>query len=117
MGQGGQLLVDGVDAVTVNADGEVLQKERSAGRLRTVELKRHQLVRGPDGHLHAREGQSPTELAATRVKTGQLEGSNVQTSTEMVDLMQTQRVFEAMQRLLTTYDQHVESAIQRLSDF
>jgi flagellar basal body rod protein FlgG len=52
-----------------------------------------------------------------RLKVGHLEGSNVAVPREMTDLMQNLRAFEAVQRLMTSYDDQLGSAIQRLSEF
>ena len=70
-----------------------------------------------DGGLFA-EGRSPALVseADIDVRQGFLENSNVQQAREMVELMQTMRRFESMQRIVQGYDDLVGSAIRKLGD-
>jgi flagellar basal-body rod protein FlgF len=53
---------------------------------------------------------------SVEVRQGALENSNVNTATEMVQLMQTMRHFESVQRALQGYDEMIGSAIRKLGD-
>ncbi len=51
-----------------------------------------------------------------RVRQGALENSNVTSAREMVELMQTMRHFESMQRIAQGYDELLGVAIHKLGD-
>lgn len=116
MGAGGAIVADGPDA-RVAADGEVTLRGRSIGQVKTVRLDRRQLIKGEDGLLRLVSGEASAMDGRPRLKVGHLEGSNVAVPREMIDLMQSLRAFEAVQRLMTSYDDQLGSAIQRLSEF
>jgi flagellar basal-body rod protein FlgF len=63
------------------------------------------------------EGE-PLPLAAgqVQVRQGFLENANVNSMQEMVQLIQTMRHFESMQKVALGYDDMVGAAIRRLGD-
>jgi flagellar basal-body rod protein FlgG len=63
-------------------------------------------------------GDTPTVVsdATARVHQGQLEASNTNTMQEMVQVMQTMRHFESMQKVVQGYDDLMGTAIQKLGD-
>jgi flagellar basal-body rod protein FlgG len=63
-------------------------------------------------------GDVPTVVAdaTARVHQGQLEASNTNTMQEMVQVMQTMRHFESMQKVVQGYDDLMGTAIQKLGD-
>ncbi len=63
-------------------------------------------------------GSTPTVVAdaTARVHQGQLESSNTNTMQEMVQVMQTMRHFESMQKAVQGYDDLMGTAIQKLGD-
>lgn len=63
-------------------------------------------------------GATPTVVsdATARVHQGQLEASNTNTMQEMVQVMQTMRHFESMQKAVQGYDDLMGTAIQKLGD-
>lgn len=63
-------------------------------------------------------GDRPTTLtdATARVQQGQLEASNANTMQEMVQMMQTMRHFESMQKVAQGYDDLLSTAITKLGD-
>jgi flagellar basal-body rod protein FlgF len=54
--------------------------------------------------------------ATARVHQGQLEASNTNTMQEMVQVIQTMRHFESMQKVVQGYDELMGTAIQKLGD-
>ncbi len=91
-------------AVTLSADGDVMQDGASVGRLKVVSFK--------DARSLAREGG--TVLAATAasgapitqpssLQVGAVEQSNTETVSAMTDLVSANRVFEAFQRAIDTF--------------
>jgi flagellar basal-body rod protein FlgG len=61
-------------------------------------------------------GGAPGDSTAT-VRQGFLESSNVNTLSEMVDLMEAMRAAEGSQRIARAYDEALETAITTLGEF
>jgi flagellar basal body rod protein FlgG len=60
---------------------------------------------------------SPASVSAGVVRQGFLEGSNVNTLTEMVGLMEAMRKAEASQHVMRAYDEALETALTTLGEF
>ncbi|MCA0991132.1 flagellar hook-basal body protein [Guptibacillus hwajinpoensis] len=52
-----------------------------------------------------------TDITEYAVKQGYLEGSNVDMTTTMTDMLNTYRLYEANQKVLQTYDQSIDKAV------
>jgi len=115
-GQAGDIQLSS-SAVTIDAKGNVSDGGRVVDRLKIVAFEPGQALKPLDGGLFA-EGRNPSLLseAEVDVRQGFLENSNVQQAHEMVELMQTMRRFESMQRIVQGYDDLVGSAIRKLGD-
>jgi flagellar basal-body rod protein FlgF len=95
---------------------------RSAAQEPVAQLKVVQFET-PQAMQHLGEGllasQSPAGMmndADIQVRQGFLENSNVSSMQEMVQLMQTMRHFESMQKVATGYDEMMGTAIRKLGD-
>lgn len=114
LGQGGSIHV-GSAIPTIEADGsvrvgnDVIDQLQLAHFADTAQLQYlgNGLYASPDGVAAAQSGQSS-------VRQGALEASNVTPVTEMVQLMETMRHFEAAQRLVRGQDELLEKAISEL---
>lgn len=69
-----------------------------------------------DGLVVANESAEWAEVGAPLMKQGHLENSNVSSMEEMVQLMQTMRHFESMQKVTQGYDEMMGTAIRKLGD-
>lgn len=69
-----------------------------------------------DGLLHAGAGMLQDANMQTQVRQGALENANVNPMQEMVQLIQTMRHFESMQKLTQGYDEMLGTAIHKLGD-
>ena len=69
-----------------------------------------------EGMWSAQDIASLREVGEPRLKQGYLEHSNVNSMHEMVQLIQTMRHFESMQRVAVGYDEMVGSAIRKLGE-
>lgn len=101
MGKDGPIRVPPNDGeVTVAADGTVSSKRAVLGRLRLVRFASPELLQPSDGLL--RTSQSPIDLSSdqTRIISGALEKSNVETTREMTRLAEITRSYEMVGRLL-----------------
>ncbi|WP_140637089.1 flagellar hook-basal body protein [Methylibium rhizosphaerae] len=98
--------------------GQVFAGETSLGRLRLVRFDNPGVLQ-PAGHgvYRADAATSMSDAAeGTRVRAGYQEASNVQSTGEMVRLLETTRHFEAMQKVVQGYDEVLERAIRKFAE-
>ncbi len=94
-----------------------LSAQEPVAQLKVMQLEASQTLR------HLGEGLVASESPAgmmndvdVQVRQGFLENSNVSSMQEMVQLMQTMRHFESMQKVATGYDEMMGTAIRKLGD-
>lgn len=98
----------------VERDGTVLDDGQAVGRLRIVDFAdRTGLQRAGAATF---TGSGAERVAMPSVRQGHLEASNVDTSAEMVRLMESLKRFEFGQRVVHTQDDLMEKALRRLSE-
>jgi flagellar basal-body rod protein FlgG len=106
------------DGLQVAADGTVRTAEGTElGRMRIVDVPARDGLRSVGDSLYVATNESGAPRAAratgegaTTVVQGSLEGSNVDTSESMVDLIESQRAFSMASRAIQTQDQMMEIA-------
>lgn len=130
MGKGGAIVLTRPDPV-IDAEGNIYESAHAAADKRA--LAQLKLVRFGNPHLLARMGNGlftmpasegaavPAETlqiaeGAPQVRQGHLEASNVQSMQEMIQLIQTMRHFESMQRVAVGYDEMMGTAVRKLGD-
>lgn len=69
-----------------------------------------------DGLVIAKENAEYTDVINPMIKQGHIENSNISSVEEMVQLMQTMRHFESMQKITQGYDEMLGTAIRKLGD-
>jgi flagellar basal-body rod protein FlgG len=121
MGKSGEIFVEGRD-VAIDGAGRVRDRAAADDAAPLAQLK---IVRFDDAARMARLGNglldgagAPAVLddADIDVRQGYLENANVGHMQEMVQLMQTMRHFESMQRVVQGYDEMLGTAIRRLGE-
>jgi len=118
LGQGGRPLFLDPDggAPTIRPDGEVVQGDNPVGRLRIVEFDAPYPLRAAGTtYWRATPGAIPRDADATTVRQGFREGSNVDPTKELVDMMAVFRNFESAQKALSTIDQSIQRLLQASS--
>lgn len=108
LGGGDLVLPDG--ALTVAADGSVMDGERLVGRIAIVALEAEAATVGDDGLLRAPDS-AVRSMEAPVVRQGFLEASNVSLGDEMISLMEALRRAETGQRLMNVYDDLLGRAV------
>lgn len=119
-GVGGDITLTGT-APAIDSAGRVTEAgangPRLAGQLKVVRFDRHaNLQRLGDGLFAAGTGMVAVGEADAKVQQGSLENSNVSSVHEMVQMMQTMRHFESMQRATQGYDDMIGMAIRKLGE-
>lgn len=123
LGDGGPINIPPDNSIEIAQDGTVsvvptfgARNNASAiGRLKLVDPAEADLVRGADGLFRQRDGQAAPASANVKVAPGTLEGSNVNVTDAMVNLISLSRQFEMQIKLLQTADTNAQRADQLLS--
>ncbi len=115
-GQSGEVTLTG-GPVTIDAAGNVTESGRQMDRLKVVAFDVGQALTPQEGGLFS-AGRNMTLVASgdVQLRQGFLENSNVQQVQEMVELIQTMRRFESMQKIVQGYDDLMGSAIRKLGE-
>jgi flagellar basal-body rod protein FlgF len=109
MGSGGPITVPPADKVQIAADGTIsikpLGSEPGAemqviGKLKLVSPQGSETLKGLDNLLHVKGGGTLPENLDAKVQIGALEGSNVDMTQALVDMIENQRSYEVQANLL-----------------
>ncbi|MDQ0016092.1 flagellar basal-body rod protein FlgG [Variovorax boronicumulans] len=123
MGQGGEIVLTRPNPV-IDAAGQVFESKPGGGaeatpvaQLKVVQFDNAKDFRRVGDGLLSTE-QAPTQLADgdVQLRQGFLENSNVSSMQEMVQLIQSMRHFESMQRVALGYDEMIGGAVRKLGD-
>lgn len=123
LGDGGPIAIPPDNNIEIGADGTVSivptfgtpNNVNPVGRLKLVNPPEVDLVRGDDGLFRLRSGQPAPADENVRVTAGTLEGSNVNVTDAMVNLISLSRQFELQIKLMQTADQNAQRADKLLS--
>jgi len=123
LGDGGPISVPPDNTIEIAPDGTVsvvptfgARNNASAiARLKLVNPSEADLVRGADGLFRLRDGQQAPASETVKVASGALEGSNVNVTDAMVNLISLSRQFEMQIKMLQTADANAQRADQLLS--
>ena len=123
MGDGGPIAIPPDNNIEIAPDGTVSiistfgtpNNVNPVGRLKLVNPGDGELVRGDDGLFRLRSGQAAPADENVRVASGTLEGSNVNVTDAMVNLISLSRQFELQIKMMQTADQNAQRADQLLS--
>jgi len=103
------------ERVTIGADGTVSAGNRKVGQLKIVDVPAPgALDGGPDNTFIPSKGSGAVRAAAksTVLQSGVLEGSEVDASTAMTDMIEAQRAYSMASKAIQTQDQILEIANQ-----
>lgn len=122
-GDGGPINIPPDNRVEIAPDGTVSvvpttgtpNNANAIGRLKLVNPPEADMVRGADGLFRLRDGQPAPADQNVKVAPGTLEGSNVNVSDAMVNLISLSRQFEMQIKMMQTADTNAQRADQLLS--
>ncbi len=120
LGDGGPIALPPFEKVEIGVDGSVSirpQGQDAAGlvqvaRIRLVNPPGADLQRGADGLLRPAAGAQAPADASVRLVSGALEGSNVNTVTAMVEMIQQARNFEMQVKMMNTAEVNDRAATE-----
>jgi flagellar basal-body rod protein FlgF len=117
LGEGGQPInipPDQVAAITITSDGSVTGKQGVLGRLVVTVFDEATVIPRGDGLMSGENGRVLT-AAETRLKTGGVEGSNVQPIAETTAMVEILRAYQSSQKVIDSLNDMRSRAIDRLS--
>jgi flagellar basal-body rod protein FlgF len=122
-GDGGPITVPPDNNIEIAADGTVSvvstfgtpNNVNALGRIKLVNPPETDMVRGADGLFRLRSGQPATSDQDVKLASGTLEGSNVNVTDAMVNLISLSRQFEMQMKMITTADTNAQRADQLLT--
>lgn len=111
---GGPLTVQG-GSLTVTGAGQVYVDNAALGTLRIVDFdKPYQLQKFNASLYKAPAGVSPKQASPAVVRQGYLEKSNVDVLREMVDMIESYRMFETGQKMIQIQDESLGKTVNEL---
>ncbi len=110
----GTITFDNPVNIKIKADGSVLQNGNLLGKLELVNFKNLQHVENLGNGMLATPITNIIPAENWVINQGFIEASNVNTSQEMVRMMELSKHFESVQKALTIYDQALNSGITKL---
>lgn len=104
--------------ISINSEGMLFQGDEPVAKLAVYQFKNlDKLRRIGDGLMGpAPSGEQPTPSEKPSVLNGYLEQSNVSPTTEMVNLIEVSRAYEACQKVMQSHDDESDKAIQTLGN-
>lgn len=113
MGKNGFIKLDPKERISITNNGEILQKNDIQGELKITDFKKpYQLVREGDSNFKPLYPDNPgIESRGYVIKQGYLEGSNVSTIQNMVQMISSYRNMEIDQRAIQAQDQTLDKAV------
>jgi len=123
VGDGGPINIPPDNTIEIAPDGTVSvvptfgtpNNANAIGRLKLVNPPEADMVRGADGLFRLRSGQPAPADENLKVSSGTLEGSNVNVTDAMVNLISLSRQFEMQIKMMQTADTNAQRADQLLS--
>ncbi|MDB5856573.1 MAG: hypothetical protein JWQ76_262 [Ramlibacter sp.] len=101
----------------VAGDGKAAKaRSEPLAQLKVVAFEEAAAARRLGNGLVAFPGATPRAEGGTEVRQGYLENANVSSMQEMVQLMQTMRHFESLQKVALSYDEMLGNAIRKLGE-
>lgn len=112
LGQNGPITIDG-SKVSIGGDGQIQVNGEPADRLMVVDFENLQLLKKEGGSYYSYTGEE-NEISAVedvRVQQNYLESSNVNSTEEMIKMIETYRAFESVQKAIQSIDKINEKMV------
>lgn len=119
MSDGGPIAVQPYQSIHIASDGTVsivpqgqtADVQANVGRIRTVQMDGKSLTRGEDGLMHqSKPGDPPPSMSGNVLTSGALEGSNVNASDALIDMISLSRQFDLQVQVLHNNDDNAKAA-------
>lgn len=112
--QNRRIRLDTLKDTAISKNGWISQEGRNVARIQLMDFEDYNyLERYGETYYRPLEGARRTASNA-EINSGMLEMSNVQTVSEMVNLISITRAYESNQKIVQTYDESLEIAVSQL---
>jgi flagellar basal-body rod protein FlgG len=113
-GQGGSIRISG-NRIEIDSKGVITVDGTQAGTISMVDFpKPYALTKIGSALFVPKNAESVPEAAKGELRQAHLEGSNVETITEMVQMIETSRYFDACQRAILSFNDMTSKAANEL---
>lgn len=103
---------------TIDSKGQIFENGKLVSQIKIVDFdKENALIKIGGGLFMSTDKASLKQLETPRVAQGSLESSNVDSTQEMVRLMETFRHFEMSHKVIQAYDELNDKTLKNLSQF
>ena len=121
MGESGPITIIGENfkpkTISVTQNGEVFADDQPAGRLRIVDFENMDDLKKAGGNLFTADETLELDIDEPVIHQGFLEESNVNPADEMIQLIEVQRQFEGMQKMVRSLDEVFRMAASRVGKY
>ena len=122
MGNGSPVAIPPFEKIEIAGDGTISIRPLGQGanglavvdRIKLVNPPASELLKGADGLIHLKGGESAEADAGVRVQAGALESSNVNTVEAMVNLIQLARQYETQVKMMKNSEDNDRASAQLL---
>lgn len=112
--QSRRIQLDTLQESTITKNGTILQNGQALAQIQVVDFENYDyLQKYGETYYEAIEGATMIDSEAT-INSGYLEMSNVQTVSEMVNMISITRAYESNQKIMQTIDNSLEIAVSQL---
>jgi flagellar basal body rod protein FlgG len=108
-------LLSGGGELTINQDGSLFQGTTSLGKISVQKFSDTSKLKPlAGGYFVPQDGVQPESVDKPELLQGYLEGSNVSSLREMVDMVLISRAYEANQKIISTVEQTMQKTLDAL---
>ncbi|MBC7434072.1 MAG: flagellar basal-body rod protein FlgF [Rubritepida sp.] len=100
--------------IQIRGDGSIRSDNGEIGRLRVVRFANNQTLVAEGDRLFDAAGQQPEQIARPGVMQGAVEGSNVQSITELTRMMAEVREFQFATQFAEREGERIQTAVERI---
>lgn len=116
-GEGGEISLTTSEPV-IRGNGDIIENDVVVGSLKVVAIDDlDKLVKAGSGLYLLSEEANVREVENISIRQGHLESHNMNMTQEMINLIEVKNHFQASQRVVQSYDEMLDQAINVLGDF
>lgn len=112
-GEGGEITL-GPGEVVIDTKGNIIFKNENVGNLQVMNIPAESLVRQGNGIFAVKEGYAPEAVESVTISQGFLEASNVEPVKEMVEMITTERAYEAFQKVIRSVNDAYSNSMRNV---
>jgi len=100
--------------MSIGSNGNIYVNDEYVDTIQVTDFEDMSALKKHGDNLFEKTDRTEKKAFAGDVRQGYIEGSNVNSVKELIEMMSLQRVFEANQKVLTTYDSTLENVVSNV---